>query len=128
MNFWAEKLAGAGTSAAPAPPSATPQTPWWALPTYTAASPPPAPPAPAATLPSPAPTPRPHEGGQCPHCYSGNFFRATPNTSPRCMDCGYPVLHSTSGAVVSNRDATPARASLRQAQGSKNVMQIIGHV
>lgn len=127
MNFWAEKLAGASaatpTPAGPAP--AATQTPWWALPTYTAAA------APPTSAPSPhlAPAaPQLQQGGQCPNCFGGNYHKATPNTAPRCMDCGYPMLHSTSGAVVPNRDRVPARASLRQAQGSGNVMKIIGHV
>jgi hypothetical protein len=127
MNFWAEKLQQAGAApAAPPPAPAATQTPWWTQPTYTPAAPAPA--APPTIAPVAALAPRLHESGQCPNCSSGNYHKATPNTAPRCMDCGYPVMHSTSGAVVPNRDSIPARASLRQAQGSKNVMQIIGHV
>jgi hypothetical protein len=125
MNFWEEKLRQAGTTAA-APAAAATQTPWWAQPTYAPAAPALA--APPTTSPAAAPAPRLRESGQCPNCFSGTYHKATPNTAPRCMDCGYPVMHSTSGAIVPNRDSIPARVSLRQAQGSGNVMTIIGHV
>lgn len=32
----------------------------------------------------------------CPDCGSGNYFSATPQTSLRCYDCGYPVQQSGS--------------------------------
>lgn len=42
----------------------------------------------------------------CPDCGSSNYFSATPQTSLRCYDCGYPIQQSGSrygglaGAVV----------------------------
>jgi hypothetical protein len=35
--------------------------------------------------------------GRCPNCSSGNYGKMTPETAPRCYDCGYPIQQSGSG-------------------------------
>lgn len=129
-NFWADRLAG--RPAASASPTPAQISPWRVQPTYAPA------PEPA---PGPAPVPReaPRQVAaaapgpmradvQCPNCGGANYGKPTPNTAARCMDCNYPILHSTSGAVIPNRHNTPARSSLRQAQGSGSVTEIIGYI
>lgn len=34
---------------------------------------------------------------RCPNCSSGNYGKMTPETAPRCYDCGYPLQQSGSG-------------------------------
>jgi hypothetical protein len=34
---------------------------------------------------------------RCPGCGSGNYGGATPESRPRCYDCGYPITQSGTG-------------------------------
>jgi len=53
--------------------------------------------------------------GTCPECGSGNYMAASPNVAPRCFECGYPLMQSTSGMVVSKN--TPRGGPVRQVLG-----------
>jgi hypothetical protein len=51
---------------------------------------------------------------------------ATPSVAPRCFDCGYPLVQSTSGMVVSKN--TPFGKPVRQVLGDGfHPNEIIGH-
>jgi len=126
MGFW-ERAVGAATPPAPARDQA-PLDAWWA-------PRPLAPPAPAAPVPQqseePPPAPRQAQSAslvdRCPACTSGDYFKPTPETKPRCYTCGYPVLHTTSGMVSTDRTAaTPSRQVNKE--GGYRPQQIIGRI
>lgn len=120
-DFWDRILGGA-------PPPARDQAPidaWWSAPRALPPAPIPPPP--------PAPTAAPHQAQsahsreRCPHCNSGNYFRANAETKTRCYTCGYPVLHTTSGmSATDNTGATPTRQVNKE--GGFRPQQIIGRV
>lgn len=125
-GFW-ERAIGAVSPAPPARDQA-PLDAWWAP----KAAPPSLPPqSPAPQPPQPTPTPvqaqSSHSSARCPHCASGNYFRPSPETKARCYECGYPVLHSTSGMTSTDRSAaTPTRQVNKE--GGFNPTTIVGRV
>lgn len=123
-DWWTRALGGA---AAPAPArDQAPLDAWWA-PTPPAAEPPrpqsPAPPQP----PAPPQAQSSRAADRCPMCHSGDYFRPHPEAKPRCYTCGYPVLHSTSGMVATDR--TPAKAARQvNKEGGYHPEQVVGRV
>ncbi len=52
---------------------------------------------------------------RCPNCASGNYGGSTPETRPRCYDCGYPITQSGTGMPgvrVPSNGATEAAKQL----------------
>ena len=43
------------------------------------------------------PVPQQPQAARCPNCGSGNYGGSTPETRPRCYDCGYPITQSGTG-------------------------------
>lgn len=134
-NFWADKLRQAAP-AQPAAPAPLPQREtWWGSDVYTRdhrppQGPPPLPDRYVATGGAYTSTKAQHlrEAGNCPNCGSSDYFRASPNTVQTCFTCGYPIQHSTSGAMVPNNGG-PAKAALGQQQGAGFQPQtIIGRI
>lgn len=130
-DFWARAI-GAAHPPAPARDQA-PLDAWWAPPR----------PAPLrevidSHLPqSPpkedAPAPRQAQSAsatdRCPHCGSGDYFRPSLETKPRCYTCGYPVLHSTSGMMSTEATAAkPARQIRQSREGGYQPQKIIGRI
>lgn len=120
-DFWQRKL-GPRPPARPAPaPVTTPsQQPWWAQSDHDPQpyqDPQPQPiaqqPVQQVTIPRNAMSAR--ETETCPNCAGTSYFRppGIPNAAKRCLECGYPVMHSTSGAGIPNSPgsapATPAK-------------------
>jgi hypothetical protein len=143
-DFWARALREASPQPAAAPPAnyqaPPPGTPWWQLPTYQSAATPAAPAPhqvpgpqdlhPLTAMPKPVNLASARNASQCPGCGGDQYFKATPNSSPRCFECGYPVQHSTSGLRVSHNDqSVPTKVSMRQVTGNGFQPQtIVGHV
>lgn len=137
-NFWADKLRESGASPAevaffaPLPARET----WWRSDLYTRDHrPPQAPPPPPDRYPATGgaytSTKAQHtrDVGNCPSCGSSDYFRASPNTVRTCYTCGYPIQHSTSGAMVPNTSAGTAKAALGQRAGAGFQPQtIIGRI
>lgn len=126
-GFW-ERAVGAANPPAPARDQA-PLDAWWA----------PRPPAAETPRPQSAPPPVPAEPprqaqsasavDRCPACSSGDYFQPTPETKPRCYTCGYPVLHSTSGMVSTDRTpAKPARQTRQSREGGYRPQMIVGRI
>ena len=83
-NWWAEKLGQPKVNSTPITyqPSAAPMTPA------------------VSQVPPPTQTTRnvaSAGAGRCPGCGSGNYGGATPESRPRCYDCGYPITQSGTG-------------------------------
>lgn len=80
-SWWAQKLGTPQTPVnTPAPAQPTYAYQQYQQQGYQVPAAPPAPPAP-----------------RCPNCASGNYGGATPESRPRCYDCGYPITQSGSG-------------------------------
>lgn len=97
------------------------------------AQPQPQQPAPQGPEPSLAPPQAAHlrnTAGQCPNCGpSGDYVQAPGMNKPRCYTCGYPVLHSTSGVVATDRrKATPARQLRESMEGDYSPQKIIARL
>lgn len=112
-NFWADKLRQGppprqGAPVAPPQPAYQPpaQRAWWDTTPQPAPEPsqPSEPTYPTASVPAKAKHTRQSE--RCPECAGGNYFSPPPPADqrhgPRCYDCGYPKLHSTSGVMASS--------------------------
>lgn len=70
-----------------------------------------------------------YDAGLCPNCSSGDYVKGVGMNRPRCYSCGYPVLHSTSGAVATNRKkAAPARQTEMSREGGYNPHMIVGRI
>lgn len=84
-NWWANKLGQPQPPSTPITyqPSAAPMTP--AVPQAPIAQQPSRLPASATSV------------SRCPGCGSGNYGGATPESRPRCYDCGYPITQSGTG-------------------------------
>jgi len=84
----------------------------------------------------PAPMPVPAQAayarndvGLCPNCSSGDYVKGIGMNKARCYACGYPVLHSTSGVVSTNRkQARPARQTEESRLGGYSPHTIIGRI
>ena len=99
-DWWSAKLAGQTPrpSAYPAPIQQQPQQA--------------APPAVSTASTNPAKAQHLRQDTTCPECGGGDYFRATPSTAPRCYDCGYPIIQTTSGMAGMGKGegpVTPAR-------------------
>lgn len=94
------------------------------VPSGTAGSAPP----PQHLMPTPAKTPSAHQSSTCPGCGSGHYM-APPNAPqhPRCFDCGYPKLHSTSGLIAGPSDGPPTPARI-QSPSSPSIHQIVHRI
>lgn len=68
--------------------------------------------------------------GHCPNCGpDGDYVQAPGMAKPRCYTCGYPVLHSTSGVVATDRrKAKPARQLKESMEGGYNPHVIVGRI
>lgn len=109
MSFWTDKLAGKPTSNAR--PLASVQA-WWAHET----EPPETQIVPESTQQAMVERrPKSTGEGPCPECDSGNYMAPSRNATPRCFDCGYPIIHSTSGMSVAK--STPHGKPVRQVLG-----------
>jgi hypothetical protein len=65
----------------------------------------------------------------CPDCGSSNYFSATPQTSERCFECGYPIQQSGSrygGLAGANVEGTATAARGNDATNNFNPQGIIG--
>lgn len=122
-DFWDRILGGA-----PAPVrDQAPLDAWWAPRPVPAPMPPvPQEPAPPTAPPRQAQSSR--STARCPNCSSGDYFRANPETKPRCYTCGYPVLHSTSGLMTDNKPSPPTRQTERSREGGYRPSEIVGRV
>lgn len=66
---------------------------------------------------------------RCPGCGSGNYGGATPESRPRCYDCGYPITQSGTGVPgVNTSQGGPVQAAKQVATGGWNPTTIIGKV
>jgi hypothetical protein len=70
---------------------------------------------------------------RCPGCGSGNYGGASPESRPRCYDCGYPISQSGSGVgtgIIGNggQASGPTQASKQVQPGGFNPQTIIGHI
>lgn len=87
-----------------------------------------------ATPPPPSGPPRSVQtasaNGGCPNCGSGNYTAspADPNIRPRCYDCGFPVLHSTSGVVTTQGTDKTAPSRQVSTRNNFNPQQIVGRI
>jgi hypothetical protein len=78
---------------------------------------------PAQTLPASA------YSGKCPGCGSGNYGGATPETRPRCYDCGYPLTQTGTGMPgMSTPSGGPTQASRQVASGGWNPTTIVDRI
>jgi hypothetical protein len=65
--------------------------------------------------------------GECPSCGSSNYFKVT-GSKPRCYECGYPVMQSTSGMSATS-DGSPPRQARQVSKGSNyHPQEIIGRL
>lgn len=138
-NFWARKLGAQNPPPArPAPPADT-SRPWWSS----------APSQPAQLTGTPfgaqpavqnvpeghhvitpdeidmRKLPSTNQREECPGCGSGNYFAPLGTRKQRCFDCGYPVIHTTSGmGGKGGTPGTPARqvSSMTMTDPSGRVM------
>jgi hypothetical protein len=115
-NWWANKL-GQPTSKPSAPQYVAPQPATYVQPQTTSYPP------------SQQATP---QAARCPGCGSGNYGGATPESRPRCYDCGYPIQQSGSGAgtgiVGGSKASGPATPAKQVEAGGWNPQTIIGHI
>lgn len=66
---------------------------------------------------------------RCPGCGSGNYGGSTPESRPRCYDCGYPITQSGTGIPgVSTGQGGPVQATKQVPTGGWNPTTIIGKV
>lgn len=123
-DWWANKLA-----------KQTPQAPQVGRP----ANMPPMPPsqvpmAPMPTFQQPSPTSKAQSANlydSCPDCGSSNYFSATPQTSKRCYDCGYPIQQSGSrfgGLAGATVEGTAKQATGNSTENNWNPQGIVGKV
>lgn len=97
-------------------------------------TPAPAPPAPPAPPENYAPAKAQHlreTTGACPNCGSGDYIKAGENYKARCYGCGYPLLHTTSGMVATERDqtaVTPSRQLTISKTNNFKPQEIIGRI
>lgn len=120
-DFWRSRI-GAGRPA-PRQEVAQPQP-------YIQQQPQQAPQGPEPSMAPPQATHLRNQAGECPNCGpDGDYVKAPGMNKARCYTCGYPVLHSTSGAVATTRKkATPARQIPQSIEGGYNPHVIIGRV
>lgn len=67
----------------------------------------------------------------CPDCGSGNYFSATPQTSLRCYDCGYPIQQSGSrfgGLAGAHVEGAAKQATGNDGTNNWNPQGIIGRI
>jgi ribosomal protein S27E len=67
----------------------------------------------------------------CPDCGSGNYFSASPQTSLRCYDCGYPIQQSGSrfgGLAGAHVEGSAKQAIGNDSTSNWNPQGIIGRV
>jgi len=116
-NWWANKLGTQPVQPASTPQYVAPQPATYVQPTQSQY-----PPSQQATPQAP----------RCPGCGSGNYGGATPESRPRCYDCGYPIQQSGSGmgtGITSGPQASgPAQAAKQVQPGGWNPTTIIGHI
>ncbi len=67
---------------------------------------------------------------RCPGCGSGNYGGATPESRPRCYDCGYPITQSGTGVPGINQGQAPGptQAAKQIQTGGWNPTTIIGKI
>jgi hypothetical protein len=126
-NFWARQVA---KNQPKAPPPSNTRGPWW----HTETVPHPPEPEPESSI-------KPGEViidrrkfqsqvqdiGECPSCGSSNYFKVT-GSKPRCYECGYPVMQSTSGMSATS-DGSPPRQARQVSKGSNyHPQEIIGRL
>jgi hypothetical protein len=58
--------------------------------------------------------------GRCPNCSSGNYGKMTPETAPRCYDCGYPIQQSGSGMPGVRLPSNGATQAAKQISTANN--------
>jgi hypothetical protein len=73
------------------------------------------------------------QAARCPGCGSGNYGGATPESRPRCYDCGYPIQQSGSGVGTGivgqgGQSSWPATPATQVPTGGFNPTTIIGHI
>ena len=118
-SWWDRKLNQnpAPQPARPAQPMAAPQPA-----TYAAPSQPQYPPTQQMTPQAP----------RCPGCGSGNYGGDTPESRPRCYDCGYPIQQSGSGMgrgiVSGGQSSGPVQPAKQVQTGGWNPTTIIGKI
>lgn len=121
-DWWASKLAGntpqpqAGRPdpTPPMPPSQQPMTPM-----------------PAFQAPQTTKAQSARLADTCPDCGSGNYFSATPQTTHRCYDCGYPIQQSGSrfgGLAGANVEGATKLANGNDTVSNWNPQGIIGRI
>jgi len=67
----------------------------------------------------------------CPDCGSSNYFSATPQTSERCFECGYPVQQSGSrfgGLAGAHVEGSAKAATGNSTSNNWNPQGIIGRI
>lgn len=67
----------------------------------------------------------------CPDCGSSNYFSATPQTTQRCYDCGYPLQQSGSrygGLAGAHIEGATKQATGNDATNHWNPTEIIAKV
>ena len=66
---------------------------------------------------------------RCPGCGSGNYGGATPETRPRCYDCGYPITQTGTGMPgVNAPNSGPTQASRQVSTGGWNPKTIVDRI
>jgi len=67
---------------------------------------------------------------RCPGCGSGNYGGATPESRPRCYDCGYPITQSGTGipGINQGQASGPTQAAKQVQTGGWNPTTIIGKI
>lgn len=114
-NWWANKL---GTQPQTNLPPVAPPPPQFNQP-----------PQPAYQNPNPRLPQSSATNTRCPGCGGPNFGGATPESRPRCYDCGYPIVQSGTGVPgVRTPSEGPVQAAKQIANGGWNPTTIIGKV
>lgn len=127
-SWWADKLGAPKTNQTPevplvqqtpvVQPGVTPQYPVYTPnQTYPPVNQPPTynPELVGRTLPASAMAP-----SKCPNCSSGNYGKMTPETAPRCYDCGYPIQQSGSGMPGVRVPSNGSTQATKQVSTSNN--------
>lgn len=65
---------------------------------------------------------------RCPDCSSSNYFSATRETRPRCFDCGYPIVQSTSGLQGTASDGPVHKSRQVSTANNFNPGEIVGRI
>lgn len=115
-DWWARKLGNPVPQQPSQPPYVAPQPATYAQPSR------------PSYPPSQQVTP---QAARCPGCGSGNYGGATPESRPRCYDCGYPLVQSGSGAGrgitnTGEQAVGPAQPAKQVQTGGWNPTTIIG--